>query len=92
MRSQLLLCLGLVACSPAWAKKVDLDYQVRLLPASGQAEVRLTLAEAVRYAAWTSTWARPMPTAASRPTASGSSRASGVSGTRPRARPASATG
>ncbi|AXM98388.1 hypothetical protein ACU5P1_06720 [Pseudomonas plecoglossicida] len=45
MRSQLLLCLGLVACSPAWAKKVDLDYQVRLLPASGQAEVRLTLAE-----------------------------------------------
>ena len=26
-------------------KKVDLDYQVRLLPANGQAEVRLTLAE-----------------------------------------------
>ncbi|WDY56762.1 hypothetical protein [Pseudomonas sp. PSKL.D1] len=45
MRCQLLLLLGLLASSPAWAKKVDLDYQVRLLPASGQAEVRLTLAE-----------------------------------------------
>ncbi|WP_410953501.1 hypothetical protein [Pseudomonas sp. S1(2024)] len=45
MRCQLLLLLGLMASSPAWAKKVDLDYQVRLLPASGQAEVRLTLAE-----------------------------------------------
>ena len=45
MRCLLLLLLGLVACSPAWAKKVDLDYQVRLLPATGQAEVRLTLAE-----------------------------------------------
>jgi len=45
MRCQWLLFVGLVACSPAWAKKVDLDYQVRLLPASGQAEVRLTLAE-----------------------------------------------
>jgi len=45
MRCQLLLLLGLVACSSAWAKKVDLDYQVRLLPANGQAEVRLTLAD-----------------------------------------------
>jgi hypothetical protein len=45
MRCQLLLLLGLIASSPAWAKKVDLDYQVRLLPASGQAEVRVTLAE-----------------------------------------------
>ncbi|BDM21478.1 MULTISPECIES: hypothetical protein [Pseudomonas] len=45
MRCQWLLLLGLVACLPAWAKKVDLDYQVRLLPANGQAEVRLTLAE-----------------------------------------------
>lgn len=45
MRCQLLLLLGLMASSPAWAKKVDLDYQVRLLPASGQAEVRVTLAE-----------------------------------------------
>ncbi|MCT8166519.1 MULTISPECIES: hypothetical protein [unclassified Pseudomonas] len=44
-RSQRLLLLCLVACSPAWAKKVDLDYQVRLLPANGQAEVRLTLSE-----------------------------------------------
>ena len=45
MRCQLLLLLGLMASSPAWAKKVDLHYQVRLLPASGQAEVRVTLAE-----------------------------------------------
>jgi len=45
MRCHLLWVLGLVACAPAWAKKVDLDYQVRLLPASGQAEVHLTLAD-----------------------------------------------
>lgn len=45
MRCHLLWVLGLVACAPAWAKKVDLDYQVRLLPASGQAEVQLTLAD-----------------------------------------------
>ncbi|QCI14000.1 hypothetical protein E6B08_22800 [Pseudomonas putida] len=45
MRCQRLLLLCLFACSPAWAKKVDLDYQVRLLPANGQAEVRLTLSE-----------------------------------------------
>ncbi len=45
MRCQLLLWWPVMASSPAWAKKVDLDYQVRLLPASGQAEVRLTLAE-----------------------------------------------
>ncbi|CAM3779993.1 hypothetical protein CCOS865_03953 [Pseudomonas reidholzensis] len=45
MRRPLLLALALALCSPAWAKKVDLDYQVRLLPGSGQAEVRLTLAE-----------------------------------------------
>lgn len=46
------LSLGLLALSaPVWAaKKVDLDYHVRLLPQSDQAEVRLTLAkgEAVR--------------------------------------------
>ncbi|MDF0733135.1 hypothetical protein P0Y43_20790 [Pseudomonas entomophila] len=45
MRRPLLLLLGLLACAPAWAKKVDLDYRVRLLPQSGQAEVQLTLAE-----------------------------------------------
>jgi hypothetical protein len=39
------LVLGLLASSPAWAKKVDLDYHVRLLPQSEQAEVRLTLAD-----------------------------------------------
>jgi len=46
------LSVGLLALSaPVWAaKKVDLDYHVRLLPQSDQAEVRLTLAkgEAVR--------------------------------------------
>lgn len=40
-----LLAVGLLASSPAWAKKVNLDYHVRLLPDSQQAEVRLTLAE-----------------------------------------------
>ena len=43
--SVLVAMLGLLAVAPAWAKKVDLDYQVRLLPATGQAEVRLTLAD-----------------------------------------------
>ncbi|HEK1687653.1 TPA: hypothetical protein SMR42_004046 [Pseudomonas putida] len=45
MRRPLLLLLALSASFPAWAKKVDLDYQVRLLPQTGQAEVRLTLAD-----------------------------------------------
>jgi hypothetical protein len=45
MRRPLLLVLGLAACTPAWAKKVDLDYQVRLLASTSQAEVRLTLAD-----------------------------------------------
>ena len=41
------LAIGLLALSsPVWAaKKVDLDYHVRLLPQSDQAEVRLTLAQ-----------------------------------------------
>ncbi|MFJ2689634.1 hypothetical protein [Pseudomonas sp. NPDC087336] len=42
------LAVGLLTLSsPAWAatKKVDLDYHVRLLPQSDQAEVRLTLAQ-----------------------------------------------
>lgn len=46
------LLIGLLMFSaPVWAaKKVDLDYHIRLLPQSDQAEVRLTLAkgEAVR--------------------------------------------
>ena len=44
---RLALTLGLLVLgSPAWAaKKVDLDYHVRLLPQSDQAEVRLTLAQ-----------------------------------------------
>ncbi|WP_460140044.1 hypothetical protein [Pseudomonas sp. S2_E01] len=44
---RLALAVGLVALSSSvWAaKKVDLDYHVRLLPQSDQAEVRLTLAQ-----------------------------------------------
>ncbi|KZN18604.1 MULTISPECIES: hypothetical protein [Pseudomonas] len=44
---RLALTVGLLALSlPVWAaKKVDLDYHVRLLPQSDQAEVRLTLAQ-----------------------------------------------
>lgn len=41
----LMLALVVLASSPAWAKKVDLDYHVQLLPDSGQAQVRLTLAD-----------------------------------------------
>lgn len=40
-----LAVLALVLSASAWAKKVDLDYHVRFLPQSDQAEVRLTLAE-----------------------------------------------
>jgi hypothetical protein len=44
---RLALVVGLLGLSlPVWAaKKVDLDYHVRLLPQSDQAEVRLTLAQ-----------------------------------------------
>ncbi|MFL1525653.1 hypothetical protein [Pseudomonas sp. O230] len=44
---RLALAIGLLALSSSvWsAKKVDLDYHVRLLPQSDQAEVRLTLAQ-----------------------------------------------
>jgi len=44
---RLSLVVGLLALSSsAWAvKKVDLDYHVRLLPQSDQADVRLTLAQ-----------------------------------------------
>jgi hypothetical protein len=45
MRRLLLIVACLLASSQVLAKKVDLDYQVRLLPQSGQAEVRLTLAD-----------------------------------------------
>ncbi|MFJ2362968.1 hypothetical protein ACIPIN_04480 [Pseudomonas sp. NPDC087697] len=45
LRLPLALSLLLLS-SPVWAaKKVDLDYHVRLLPQSDQAEVRLTLAQ-----------------------------------------------
>ncbi|MVV49622.1 hypothetical protein EJA72_15455 [Pseudomonas sp. PB120] len=44
---RLALAVGLLTLSlPGWAaRKVDLDYHVRLLPQSDQAEVRLTLAQ-----------------------------------------------
>ena len=45
MRRPLLMVFVLLLSTQALAKKVDLDYQVRLLPQSGQAEVRMTLAE-----------------------------------------------
>lgn len=45
MRLHLFWLAMLVVGSPAWAKKVDLDYQVRLLPVTGQAEVRLSLTD-----------------------------------------------
>ena len=47
LRLNALLSVGLLALSaPLWAaKRVDLDYQVRFLPASDEAEVRLTLAK-----------------------------------------------
>lgn len=45
-RLNLLLSVLLAASMPSWAaKKVDLDYHVRFLPESDQAEVRLTLEE-----------------------------------------------
>ena len=45
LRRALIVTL-LALSAPVWAaKKVDLDYQVRLLPQSDQAEVRLTLAK-----------------------------------------------
>ena len=45
--TQLAACLVLLALSmPAWcARKVDLDYHVKLLPQSDQAEVRLSLSQ-----------------------------------------------
>ncbi|MDG9881615.1 hypothetical protein CSV86_017780 [Pseudomonas putida CSV86] len=45
VRHPLAWVLLLLASDAAWARKVDLDYHVRLLPQSGQAEVRLTLAD-----------------------------------------------
>ena len=51
LRRALIVTL-LALSAPVWAaKKVDLDYQVRLLPQSDQAEVGLSLGkgEAVRW-------------------------------------------
>jgi hypothetical protein len=56
-------------------EEVDLDYQVRLLPASGQAEVRVTLAEGSAVRSLDFDLGKAGPTAASRPMANGSSRA-----------------
>lgn len=43
IRSRIALCALVLASSGAWAKNYNLDYQVRFLPASDQAEVRLVL-------------------------------------------------
>ncbi|MDT4808503.1 hypothetical protein FQZ97_413660 [compost metagenome] len=50
LRTPLSFALAALFCAPVWAKKVDLDYQVRFLPESDQAEVSLLLekGEAVR--------------------------------------------
>src|SRR5690606_4489043 len=40
---RLVLCALLLAAPTAWAKNYKLDYQVRFLPASDQAEVKLVL-------------------------------------------------
>lgn len=45
VRHHLAWVVLLLVSNAAWAKKVDLDYHVRLLPQSGQAEVRVTLAD-----------------------------------------------
>lgn len=46
MRLRYLWLLALLLSSaPAWAKKVDLDYHVQLLPQTGLALVSLTLAD-----------------------------------------------
>ena len=45
VRHHLAWVVLLLASNAAWAKKVDLDYHVRLLPQTGQAEVRVTLAD-----------------------------------------------
>lgn len=45
MRRLLLSAVLLSLSTPLWAKKVDLDYRVRFLPETEQAEVSLTLAD-----------------------------------------------
>ena len=46
---RLLLSVVLLSLStPLWAKKVDLDYRVRFLPDTEQAEVSLTLEDGAR--------------------------------------------
>ena len=46
---RLLLSVVLLSLStPLWAKKVDLDYRVRFLPETEQAEVSLTLEDGAR--------------------------------------------
>ena len=48
---RLLLSVVLLSLStPLWAKKVDLDYRVRFLPETEQAEVSLTLEDGGRFA------------------------------------------
>ena len=59
--------------SPLWAaQKVNLDYHVRLMPQTGQADVRLTLAEGSAVRSLDFDLVRRAATAISRPTGSGS--------------------
>jgi hypothetical protein len=60
--------------SPLWAaQKVNLDYHVRLMPQTGQADVRLTLAEGSAVRSLDFDLGAPAATAISRPMAAGSS-------------------
>lgn len=45
MHRVVMVLLCLCVSTPSWARKVDLDYHVQLLPGSGQAEVQVTLAD-----------------------------------------------
>ena len=64
--------LLLLICGPLWAgQKVDLNYHVRLLPQSDQAEVRLTLAEGSAVRSLDFDLGEQAATPTSRPTGSG---------------------
>lgn len=91
MRCQLLLLFGLMASSPAWAKRSTSTTRCACCRPVARRRSASPWPKAVPCAAWTSTWARPGPTAASRLMADGNCRASAACGNRRPARPASAT-
>ncbi len=84
-----LVLASLLSTPLAAAQRVDLDYHVRFLPDSGQAEVQPDPQPAARrYAISTSASAPMAATATSRPMASGARTIRSVaSGVRRRARP-----